>query len=209
MHPLNVFSRLTKADEYIGFYTRETKADIPDSPGCYAWFLPLWYYSDNLDQLVRLVVDVLNYAPQPELDVDAPFVWQTINLKVRRDVPIQITNDHRAMWSRILQHTTARHELLATLMRATLFLPPLYVGRAEDLRARYKRHTSAYPSGNNTFAVRLYERAASLEVGVSDLLFVAVKTPSTLNSVSNDTKALTSLIERMFMLFCRPPFSLR
>ena len=209
MNPLDVFGRLTTADEYIGFYTKETKSRIPDSPGCYAWFLPLWYYSDDLDQLVRLVVNVLNYAHRPEQDVSATFVWQTIGLRVRRDVPIRITEDHRVMWARLTQDPDARNELLATLMRASLFLPPLYVGRADDLRSRYDTHTNPNTTRRNTFAIRLAEQAVALEVGVSDLLFVAIKTPAHLNDISNDTKGLTTLIERMFMHWCRPPFSLR
>ena len=55
MGHLNVFKNLTSVDGRLAFYTKETKDKIPELPGCYAWFLPLWFYTSDLDELMKVV----------------------------------------------------------------------------------------------------------------------------------------------------------
>ena len=66
MGRLRVFRNLTSLDGRLGFYTKETREQIPTLPGCYAWFLPLWFYRSNLDDLMELVGRVLDYEQRPE-----------------------------------------------------------------------------------------------------------------------------------------------
>ena len=44
-----------KLGERISFNTRWTCKDIPDTPGVYAWFLPLWIYDDDLTNFISKV----------------------------------------------------------------------------------------------------------------------------------------------------------
>ena len=213
MGHLNVFRSLTSVDGLLGFYTKETKDKIPELPGCYAWFLPLWFYRSNLDELMQLVSGVLDYEQDPEKEVEAPFTWESVKLRVRRGAAIQTSDSVRATWERLLADDHAHGALQDTLMRASLLMPPLYVGRTRNLRRRYLQHTIKSDKSKNDFHSRFAECAAALQLqlSVSDLLFVSVRTEYELSQVLSDVAQDDTelLIEQMLMQFCRPPFSLR
>ena len=63
MRPTDVFRDLTNGGGRIGFYTKETSGQIPELPGWYAWMLPLWFYREDLGELMNTVNDLLCYDP--------------------------------------------------------------------------------------------------------------------------------------------------
>ena len=208
MRHLNVFRNLGSVDGRLGFYTKETRKEVPELPGCYAWFLPLWFYRENLDELMQIVGKVIVHDQVSEREVDVPFTWESVNLRVRRDAAFHVTDDVRATWNSICADEPARQALQQILLEASLLMPPLYVGRTGNLRRRYLEHTAG-----STFHSRFTDYVAKLgiKIGVSDLLFVCIKTERELDQVlggvaQND---LDKLIERVLMQFCRPPFSLK
>ena len=211
MSHLNVFRELAGRDSRIGFYTKETGHQIPAAGGCYAWFLPLWFYRDDLDALLSVIGELLSYDPDPEKTLDAPFNWERVGVRVRRYVDMAATSGQHEAWRRIIANDRARDVLQRTLLEASLLMPPLYVGKTGDLSRRYREHTR----GDSTFHARFVASAerSELKLSVSDLLFVCIKTPDDLlDLVGNGTaeaRALDELIERILMQVCRPPFSLR
>ena len=210
---LNVFRNLTSVDERLGFYTKETKDKIPELPGCYAWFLPLWFYRSDLDNLVQLVGAVLDYEHNGEREVEVPFNWDSIRLRLRRASTLRATDSVRATWERVLADDRARTALQETLLEASLLMPPLYVGRTRNLRQRYLQHTVKRGHNKNDFYSRFTELAAALElhISVSDLLFVSLRTSDELGRALPDVAPddVELLIEQLLMQFCRPPFSLK
>ena len=213
MGHLNIFRNLTSVDGLLGFYTKETKDKIPELPGCYAWFLPLWLYRSNLDELIQLVGRVLDYEPDPEKHVIAPFNWQSIKLRIRREPSLHTSRSIRATWDRVLADDRAHDTLQETLMRASLLMPPLYVGRTGNLRERYRQHTTKINADKNDFHSRFsgWAAALQLQLSISDLLFVSVRTRYELSQVLSDVEGddVELLIEQILMQFCRPPFSLK
>lgn len=213
MGHLNVFRNITSADSRLGLYTKETKDRIPELPGCYAWFLPLWFYRSELDDLMLLVRNVLDYEQEPEKRVNVPFTWESVNLHVRRGTRIKAEKKRHAAWKQILTDTTAREALQQTLLETSLLMPPLYVGRTNNLKQRYLQHTQPRDFTRNDFHSRFTEcvKDLNLKISVTDLLFVCIKTPNELREVLGDSDESESnlLIEHILMQFCRPPFSLR
>ena len=213
MRHLNVFRSLTSAEGRLGFYTKETRNKIPEFPGCYAWFLPLWLYRNDLDDLMQVVSELLSYDRVSEKEVYAHFTWESVKLRVRRCSEIRSTDGVRPTWQRILADDEAREALQQALMEATLLMPPLYVGRTNNLKRRYLQHTEREGSERNDFRSRFREQADKLElkVGVNDLLFVCVQTPKELSRVfaNFEEDEINGLFEQILMHFCRPPFSLR
>ena len=213
MGRLKIFRTLTSVDGRLGFYTKETQHDIPETPGCYAWFLPLWFYSSDLDQLMQLVGRVLDYEQLAERHVEVPFNWHALQLRLRRATTVQPTQSLRTIWNRVLSDPTTRDALQDTLLEASLLMPPLYVGKTKNLRRRYLDHTTATARHKNDFHSRFTTWATELQLqlAVNDLLFVSLKTRPALNRALDDTteEDLESLIEQMLMQFCRPAFSLK
>ena len=213
MGRLRIFRTLTSVDGRLGFYTKETHHDIPETPGCYAWFLPLWFYSTDLDQLMHLVGRVLDYEQLPEREVEVPFTWHALQLRLRRATTVRPTESLRTKWNRVLSDPTTRDALQDTLLEASLLMPPLYVGKAKNLRRRYLGHTINTGHTKNDFHSRFtaWAHELQLQLSVNDLLFVSLKTRPALTSALNDATEddVESLIEQMLMQFCRPAFSLK
>ena len=207
-----VFRELTSVDGRLGFYTKETRGRIPEIGGCYAWFLPLWFYRTDLDELIKLVSAIFHYDQKPEKDVEAQFTWESIKLRVSRASRERDAQQIDTVWRQALENSSARHMLQQTMLEASLLMPPLYVGKATNLRQRYVQHTEGYGEGN-VFRSRFAECVdrLNLSISVSDLLFVCVKTPKGLTAVLRDAGVSDPevLIEQILMRFCRPPFSIR
>ena len=195
-------------DGRLGFYTKETRKPVPKLPGCYAWFLPLWFYRENLDELMHIVGKLVAYDQLSEREVDVPFTWDSVNFRVRRDAAFHATDDVRATWNNICTDEPTRQALQQILLEASLLMPPLYVGRTGNLKRRYLEHTAgrALHSRFTDYVAKL-----GIKIGVSDLLFVCIATERELDKVLTDVAQsdLDKLIDPILMQFCRPPFSLR
>ena len=213
MELLNVFSNLTSTDSRLGFYTKETKERIPEQPGCYAWFLPLWFYRSDLNDLMQIVGDVLSYDKKQEKEAEAEFTWESVKLRVRRVAKIRATETIHSTWERVCADAQAKKELQQTMLEASLLMPPLYVGKTKNLRQRYLQHTEGNSYDSNDFHTRFTEHVSKLNlaIGVGDLLFVCIKTeqksPQVPHGVAEDD--LERLVEQILMRFCQPPFSLK
>jgi hypothetical protein len=95
-------------------------------------------------------------------------------------------------------------------MEASILMPPLYVGKADYLKARYSQHVAGVGGGANVFHTRFTRFATSQDIplSVQDLLFVCIKADPTIESVFRGAN-LNILLEHVLMLLCRPPFSMR
>lgn len=213
MDYLSILRSFTNANGRLGFYTRETQHKIPEGPGCYAWFLPLWCYRDDLADMIDLVGGVFDYESKPELEVEASFTWDVINLRVRRDSTTQVTSMMRDTWARIRSDPDGRKALEQMFLEASLLTPPLYVGRTKGLKQRYLQHTSTGGQSRNDFHRRFTDCVSRLDfkISVSDLWFVCIQTDPTstsqLKRIAGDD--VEALIEFVLMQLCRPPFSLK
>lgn len=209
--PLKIFGDWTRAGSQLGFYTKFTSAQIPAVEGCYAWFLPLWIYEKDLNQLLDVINRVIRYEPEPEPTTSAPFNWESIQLKVRRDTSSKITDAKRELWDRLLEDPNRRQALERVLLQTSVLMPPLYVGRTSNLQRRYVEHVEGRSEECNDFHGRFSAcvEKAGLPLSVGDLLFVCVKTTPDSYESEVTVEDLDSLLEHVLMQICRPPFSLK
>lgn len=212
MSQLDVFRSLTGVDSRLGFYTSESSDRIPEIPGCYAWFLPLWIYRDDVDKMMKFVGDLLNYEKNQERQLDARFTWDSVKLRLHRNVDVQISNQNRATWRKVINDIGMKNALQQVLIEASLLMPPLYVGRTNNLKRRYLEHTSRdFDTGTFNSRFSEYVKALDYKIMVSDLLFVSIRTSEKLNIVFKEfgENEINALIEQILLLSCRPPFSMR
>ena len=199
----------------VGFFTKETRSSIPEVAGCYAWFLPLWIYTEDLPELVRIVHKLQLYDPTTNdvgwRDANLDFVWDSIAVRTsRRPYPRRISSRTLSDWQRVLASPELRTAFEHALMEATILMPPLYVGKASSLSARYEQHVKGVGLEANVFHSRFSEfaRRLHLPLAVSDLLFVCIITDSFTDRVLRDQE-LNDLLEAVMKLLCRPAFGMR
>jgi hypothetical protein len=196
----------------IGFFTKETKSEIPEAPGCYAWFIPLWIYSEDLRQLVRHLTRVLLYEPIDggKREHIMKFNWDAVSVQVEKVPNVAVTDAKEAEWRRIMGDQQLRAAFEQALMEASLLMPPLYVGKADNLRVRYTQHVDGVGPQANVFHNRFttFARSVGLPLTVSDLLFVCIKTDPETDRALRDAN-VNELLEHILMQLCRPPFSMR
>lgn len=196
----------------IGFFTKETRGEIPEAPGCYAWFIPLWIYSDDLRQLVEHLSKALLYDPVTggKREHVATFNWDAMSVQLQKLPNVGVTDAKEAEWRRIMGDQQLREAFERALMEASILMPPLYVGKADNLRVRYIQHVEGAGPQANVFHTRFttFARSVGLPLTVSDLLFVCIKTAPDTDRALRDANA-NALLEQILMQLCRPPFSMR
>ena len=201
----------------ILFFTKETQSQIPEAPGVYAWFLPLYLYNNNLSELLRVLYDVLLYDSNskgiPTQRVPVNFKWDVLRLTVKKgNPPSEMSEMDQKKWNALLESKEGSEALQKILMEASIFMPPLYVGKTKDLRQRYNQHVTGKTNDENNFHRRFTSHIKSLAsipaLTVSDLIFACVLTDRH-SSAMLDAKDLTDLLENLLLRLCRPPFSER
>ena len=211
--PFESLAILTNRESRFRIYTLQSSHEIPPTPGCYAWFLPLWIYDEDLDRLTQIVADILRYEYTPKRTLSAAFTWRTVLLQVANKSRIGDSQHLRSMWTGLTSDPAARAELEQTLLEATLLMPPLYVGRTNNLSRRYHEHTDPTYTDRNEFRNRFSQHMHQLkqELSVSDLLFACIHTPRQLTKALNqfDPDKVEVLLEHLLIHFCQPPFSLK
>jgi hypothetical protein len=136
--------------------------------------------------------------------------WDVIDLELRRVAAAEATPGLQKQWAQVMALPDVRAVFERSLMEASIFMPPLYVGKADNLRERYEQHVEGARAGVNTFHNRFTEfaRRNSMTLSLSDLLFVCVETPLEDNRLLR-ALGLNELLEQLLMRLCRPPFSMR
>lgn len=197
----------------ISVFTASTAADIPSSPGVYGWFVPLWKFSNDLEELLQTIGRIQSFdwasrgPPVRESKVKLP--WSEVELELRSQPRFRLTGPMRTAWRDL--HTDAEAERLfrVPLMLGSLLLPPLYVGKTKDLAQRYAQHTQGVGGSSISGFAQRFQCCVSqyaIPLDISDLLFVSISTQGLVRDAElNDT--YTQLLESLLMRLARPPFS--
>jgi len=194
----------------IGFYTSETFKDVPNTPGVYAWFYPLRILTKDIYEFINEVNAILDYDGIREAEID--FKWEIItqNLEIKSK-KINLT-PFEGIWSEIITNgdDTEFNELRKIIMRASILLPPLYIGKTRNLNIRCQQHVNT-AGGKNNFRARFEKYAdeaysnkkISKKIEVNDLLFVAIKTKEE-DQLSTRTE---ELVESILKHLSKPKYS--
>ena len=96
------------------------------------------------------------------------------------------------------------------MLKCSLFMPPLYVGKTDNLSRRCYQHVSG--SGKGSFHKRYteYARKNGLPyIKVSDLLFVCIPIKFYNDKTTEENDKITLLMETLLKNLASPPFSKR
>lgn len=223
---LLLFDGWARPTGQLHIFTSLTKDEIPHTGGCYAWFLPLWILRDDLCVLMKVVDGIFRYEEDPEQSLTAKFRWERVGLRVNRGATVAPQQESVDTWNRLLEEDDGRCTLERVLLEASLLMPPLYVGRATDLRSRYNQHVRG-GGDKNTFhnrfrdclrriACELNDSRLEVDLAVKDLLYICVTDASNDDNVNENespaqsllaSREVEKLIEEILMTICRPPFS--
>jgi len=211
----------------ISFYTLKTADRIPEASGVYAWFLPLWLYQKDINKTLHFVQQAMLYDSDSSFrdstkgesvrDADIEFNWDSVNIRVKKTPKDKRSNFEN--WDSVRNDDEAYDLISETLMKASIFSRPLYIGRTNNLKSRYLQHTDNTQE-RNSFNIRFNEFVSNynqnfcddfdnkINITVHDLIFAVIKVNSHDNNIITD-KNLTELLESALMKIAQPPFSSR
>lgn len=202
----------TLRSDKLGFYTFADRAHIPSSPGVYAWFLPLRKQGE-IRHLVEKVTKILSFdASTGEIanwkTSKAGFNWEPMSLSLEKNPKhiaerlLEILAKKKSIEEFPAGEITCIKE---TLLAASIFSRPLYVGLASDLKGRYSDHTEKRGPFRQRFET--YTNECSIDLKVRHLIYACVSlTGKEQRELLNKKEAL-SIIEEILKAICQPVFS--
>lgn len=201
----------------VGFHTSETAQTIPEKPGIYAWFLPLHIFSDDLDSWIKMMQEVYLYdtdsTGKASAEVEHKFHWDILKIHLEKHPHKKVGEAMRVEWNKILKNKEQRRAFEHVLMEASVLMPPLYVGKTDNLKLRYEQHVEGSGREIDSFHSRFVEYAQknNIPLMINDLLFVCIETDSqsTKALYSSKNEKLNWLLEQVMMRVARPPFSVK
>tara|TARA_B100000315_G_scaffold260337_1_gene320950 strand:- start:3538 stop:4176 length:639 start_codon:yes stop_codon:yes gene_type:complete len=203
-------------DNRIGFNTYATSKFIPEEPGIYGWFIPLWpptnteSAQDYISRVGQYFLYDSTVKGPAEKKSDIKFSWEAFELNLRKKLNSETTEQLERRWDIMMSNEDLYNAFSAALMEASLLLPPLYIGKTNNLRERYFDHVKG-SNQRNDFHERFSEFAkiTKFPISVGNLLFVSIKTSREVKNVFLDKKdsGLNNLLEQVVMRLARPAFS--
>ncbi len=197
-------------------YHKGTFENVPQSPGIYAWFYPLRLSGDDLSEFVREINTVFSF--DAKLDGVAqgsgviPFCWNEIEIEARLTSTFKkMPNKIEREWGKILENPQAESHFKKMLLRSSVLMPPLYVGKTIDLKRRCNEHLGSRYGDNseNSFCSRFAKFALEKSIRsrqVSELLFLTIDTQGeTVDSCFEEN--LEDVLEEVMKRICEPSFS--
>lgn len=212
-------------DKKQNLFTYQNSSEIPQCPGTYAWFFPLYLFDEHesvqeLAECYRKIfaVDSLFEGSTYFIEKDLyqgrqTRSWQSVSSKseILISPDGRLPSDCQDIWDAI-RNDPAKNEIFSdSLIAASLFMPPLYIGKSNDLKARYNAHIK-----DSGFKARFDEFTSSegIPLSVHDLLFVCLsldvsKEDAMEEKLSDESNAknMNYLLEQILMKAATPPFS--
>ena len=118
-------------------------------------------------------------------------------------------------WKSIRNDKKSIKDLEKMMLVGSILMPPLYIGKTNNLNIRCRQHRSNSNIDENNFHSRfenftsnkiLENQERLLTQNVEDLIFVCIKT-DTLENTENVNTNSEELLEEIFKLFAKPPYS--
>jgi hypothetical protein len=199
----------------IEVYTGTRLQRVPAVEGVYAWFYPLLLTTYDLASLVKEVHQVMFFDPAvqglPNRTVQMPFYWRNLDVSVREQPKHWggFGGGKAQAWANICDNPDAFDSFRRSLLKASILLPPLYVGKATNLYVRCTQHVNG--GDGNTFHNR-YERFAAranlTAKQVRQLVFACIRT-DTLPVAEGPQGVVAELLEDILKTLSRPSFGLK
>jgi len=193
-------------------YTKYNADAIPDVPGIYAWFLPL-FETTGKPGLAGILGEAMSFRhydsnrrAEAEIGMRGKMAWDTFELSVKPVSVLESNSAREEEWE-TLREKEEWPAFKDALALSSIFSPPLYVDMSLNLARRYHEHCD----GKTGFAERYEDWRVRVggSFKVRNLLFSAVRLPKTSRLLldKNDKDEGLSLLEFAVMRAVRPRFS--
>lgn len=204
---------------YINIYTSRNFDDVPDRPGVYAWFYPIELPSMDIDDLAVELSSILNYdsklKDEPSGHTKIPFNWKDTEVNVSEVPHCKVPSHAYDKWDKISKDKESLLHLRKIMLVSSILMPPLYVGKTNNLLRRCNEHRSS-SKDKNGFHNRFeeYTKTKKLINGkgfnsktVEDLIFVCIKTDfnESHKDLEEDGK-FEDLLEEILKIIAKPPY---
>ena len=200
----------------IGFYTYKDRERIPSTPGSYAWYCPLDIKSANYDEFMQTYRTIFEYDCKEEIspierNTKIKLPWKILehtmhltlkNLPKDRTLSNSTIED---LWNEINKNEVSVKNFRIALLKSSILLPPLYVGKTNNLAKRYKEHCeSNIDSEIGSFKKRFMNHIEKNNINISfeDLIFFA----TTLEDLPEHSE---EFLEEILKLFSQPIYSVK
>jgi len=142
--------------------------------------------------------------------------WQSVSIKTEVTISPggELPEECQKLWENVRSDPKKKEAFNNSLMAASLLMPPLYIGKSNNLSQRYNEHIKK-STFNNRF--RAFCHSHKIRLDVHNLLFCCVSLDSEserlmMNDDDDsgdhvDTKDSNLLLEHILMKSARPPFS--
>ena len=168
----------------INFFNKRNFEDIPRVPGVYAWFYPLQICSFVQEEFFNDIANVFDYDANdengiPQIEIEETLSWRKVLMRVLIQNKNPNYEQFRLEWENACRNEESFKSLRNTFYKSTILMPPLYVGKTDNLYRRCHEHLYSR-TNSNSFSSRFCEQASKKNfqaaTTVSDLLLICIQT---------------------------------
>lgn len=209
---------LNSISEHVAIFWSRTFDEVPESPGVYAWYYPLRIHSLSIDDLIAEINSVFYFdgAINGPLGGSAhiDLCWRRLGVDVNESPRHSRLPEHlSSTWSELLKDQDGAKFLRfrQSLLASSILLPPLYVGKANNLHTRCHQHIrGAHESGFRS-RFECYAKEHDLHSAVvNSLLFACIRLDEEdFIEPGACSDELPRLLEAILQIGARPPFGKR
>ncbi|MCF8001393.1 MAG: hypothetical protein K9K32_00490 [Halanaerobiales bacterium] len=209
--------QLLRLNEKINYYTFETFNEIPAQPGVYAWFYPLRIRTNKIDSFINDISNVFNFYwdtennKVAERSVSGEIGWRRYEFKTmlkKINENSKVVDKWKEMHSNPKERSKKEiDEIKKIVFISSIFMPPLYIGKSNNLYNRCQQHVRGGNENDSSFHNRFEKYAEDKNLShntVQQLIFACIRTGDF--KLENDYE---NLIETILIKSIKPIYSIK
>ena len=202
----------------IGVFWKGRFDRVPAASGVYAWFYPLRIRTTDFQEFVTEIQTVMMYESNssgpPEAHLVADFSWHHTEIDLRnicraRPLPSEL----ESVWKGCCSDEELFKRLRRAVYKASILMPPLYIGKSSNLRSRCGQHLAGTSQSGFCQRFESYARETRARChSVSDLIFVCSKTEAAPPPAAEETvrgDRIEEVVEEILKRMASPPYGKR
>jgi hypothetical protein len=195
--------------KYISVYTKKNFDEVPHKPGVYAWFYPILLPDESRESVTKDVTTAFNYDSKvkdiPQVEKDFDFAWEKTKVRISNYPNYEHSGGSlKSKWNNVIGNDESALHLEKILLVSSILMPPLYIGKSDNLNARCSQHINTKSRFRDRFESHTCKNELNTKK-VNDLIFVCIKT-NEFGKEDDDDEQLQRSIEEILNIIGRPPY---